>query len=152
MLNRRCFVGLTASALAAPTLLSSRAALSMASRRATGCIAAQDYRCAYEEATFGLRIDPANETMSHVRDRGKVPELQPFRSDSRVNHFGSGGPMERKTRAVLAPPVANQTSFAPCVTRQLPLAAKAPSFGKAGGRFVAGSRLQFAPPSSVTIN
>ena len=67
--------------------------------------------------------------------------------------YGWGeGTMEWKTRAALAPPVANQTSFSPCVTRQVPLAANAPSFGRAGGRPSAASRLQVAPPSSVWIS
>jgi hypothetical protein len=60
--------------------------------------------------------------------------------------------LERKTRADLAPPVANQTSFSPRVTRQVPLAAKAPSPGKAGGRAFAARGFQLAPPSAVTIS
>ena len=42
--------------------------------------------------------------------------------------------LERKTRADLAPPVANQTSLSPLVTRQVPLAAKAASPDSAGGK------------------
>ena len=59
---------------------------------------------------------------------------------------------DTKTLAVPAPPVQYQMSFFPCVTRQVPLAAKAPSFGRAGGRFFPESRFQFVPPSSVTIS
>src|SRR5262249_6630738 len=56
------------------------------------------------------------------------------------------------TRADLAPPVANQTSFSPRVRRQVPLAANAPSPGNAGGRVFAASGFQLAPPSAVMIS
>src|SRR6185437_11484822 len=57
--------------------------------------------------------------------------------------------VERKTRATAAPPVANQTSFLPCTVRHELLAAKAPSFGSAGGRDAGGTCFQVEPPSSV---
>src|SRR5260370_30154049 len=57
--------------------------------------------------------------------------------------------VEWKTRATLAPPVANQTFFSPSTVKQELLAAKAPSFGSAGGSVTGGICFQVAPPSSV---
>jgi hypothetical protein len=56
---------------------------------------------------------------------------------------------ERKTRDTFAPPVPNQALPSPCATRQVPLAANAPSPGNAGGIPSTGSPFQFLPPSLV---
>src|SRR5215469_8289847 len=57
--------------------------------------------------------------------------------------------LERKTRATLAPPVANQAFLSPCTAKQELLAAKAPSLGNAGGRAAGRICFQVVPPSSV---
>src|SRR5262252_1980047 len=56
--------------------------------------------------------------------------------------------VELSTRAAV---VAIHTLSLPCVTTQVPLAAKAPSPASAGGSFSVGISFQFAPPSVVLI-
>src|SRR5262245_21521759 len=58
--------------------------------------------------------------------------------------------VERKTRATLAPPVANHTFCFPCTVRQELLAANALSLGRVGGSAAGGSCCHFWPPSSET--
>jgi hypothetical protein len=57
--------------------------------------------------------------------------------------------LERSTRDSLAAPVPTQTWFGGSTATLVPLAAKKPSFGSAGGSAAAGTRVHVAPPSVV---
>ncbi len=91
------------------------------------------------------RRDDRHETRSRRHPRSANRPGSGSRARTRLGRV----PFNRKTLATAAPPVPNQALRSPWTTRHVPLAANAPSPGKAGGMTLAMTRFHDLPPSSV---
>src|SRR5258707_532037 len=90
---------------------------------------------------------PPEREVSHQGDRPRVADRPPGHLPGGESDGVSARPVG--TVPVLAPPVPNPAFDLPSTTRHVPLAAKAPSPGMAGGIPAVGVRVQVLPPSSV---